>query len=181
MKFFFDTEFIERGPQYPIELISIGVVAEDGREYYAISTEFNPAHASPWVVVNVLSHLTGSSKTLKEIRRDLIEFCGEKPVFWSYYCDYDWVVLCQIFGTMMDLPEGWPMFCMDLKQLAVSEGNPILPDLPDATEHHALSDAREIKYRYDWLMGNTREARFLKTLTDEELKCVLERLKRDGW
>lgn len=31
MRYFYDTEFIEDG--HTIELISIGVVAEDGREY----------------------------------------------------------------------------------------------------------------------------------------------------
>jgi 3' exoribonuclease, RNase T-like len=53
MKYFLDTEFIE-GPQDKrfcgikvgetkptIDLISIGLVSEDGREYYAISNEFN--------------------------------------------------------------------------------------------------------------------------------------------
>jgi uncharacterized protein YjfI (DUF2170 family) len=39
VKYFYDTEFIDNGRI--IDLISIGVVAEDGREYYAISTEFN--------------------------------------------------------------------------------------------------------------------------------------------
>ncbi len=40
MKFFLDTEFIEDGRT--IDLVSIGVVAEDGREFYAVSTEFDP-------------------------------------------------------------------------------------------------------------------------------------------
>lgn len=47
MKYFIDTEFIE-GTQKSIfnnkptiDLISIGIVAEDGREYYAISKDFN--------------------------------------------------------------------------------------------------------------------------------------------
>ena len=38
MKYFYDTEFIEDGST--IELISIGVVAEDGREYYAVSVSY---------------------------------------------------------------------------------------------------------------------------------------------
>jgi hypothetical protein len=44
----------------------------------------------------------------------------------------------------MDLPAGWPMFCMDLKQLAVSLGNPDLHALvpQDGPEHNALADAR---------------------------------------
>lgn len=37
MKYFFDTEFHEDGRT--IDLISIGIVAEDGREYYAINRE----------------------------------------------------------------------------------------------------------------------------------------------
>ena len=32
-----------------------------------------------------------------------------KPEFWGYYSDYDWVVTAQMFGTMMDIPKGWPM------------------------------------------------------------------------
>lgn len=39
MKYFIDTEFIEEPGL--IELISIGIVAEDGQEFYAISKEFN--------------------------------------------------------------------------------------------------------------------------------------------
>ena len=48
MKYFLDTEFLEGtqkkffGKTKPtIDLISIGLVAEDGREYYAISKDFN--------------------------------------------------------------------------------------------------------------------------------------------
>lgn len=43
MRYFYDTEFIEDG--HTIDLISIGVVAEDGRSYYAISKAFNPKKA----------------------------------------------------------------------------------------------------------------------------------------
>ena len=50
MKYFIDTEFIDR--EHVLDLISLGVVAEGGREFYAISTEFDPAHANalsvPW-------------------------------------------------------------------------------------------------------------------------------------
>ena len=55
MKYFYDTEFIDDGRT--IELISIGVAAEDGREYYAISTEFNPERAGRWVRAHVLPKL----------------------------------------------------------------------------------------------------------------------------
>ena len=37
--------------------------------------------------------------------------------FYGYYSDYDWVVFCQLFGRMMDLPKEFPMYCKDLKQM----------------------------------------------------------------
>lgn len=36
--------------------------------------------------------------------------------FYAYYADYDWVLLCSLFGRMIDLPKGFPMYCNDLKQ-----------------------------------------------------------------
>jgi len=38
------------------------------------------------------------------------------PEFYAYYADYDWVVFCWLFGRMIDLPKGFPMYCNDLKQ-----------------------------------------------------------------
>lgn len=55
MRYFYDTEFIDNGRI--IDLISIGVVAEDGREFYAVSTEFDPESAGRWVRHNVLPKL----------------------------------------------------------------------------------------------------------------------------
>jgi hypothetical protein len=64
---------------------------------------------------------------------------GPEPEFWAYYADYDWVALCQLYGTMMDLPKGWPMYCRDLKQVADERGATLPPQ--QGTEHHALADA----------------------------------------
>lgn len=146
MKFFYDTEFLERGPEHPIELISIAVVAEDGREIELANAEFDPARATPWLRENVLPHLPpqGSAawKTRREIAAALRAFVGlEIPEWWAYYADYDHVVLCQIFGDMMALPDGWPMFTRDLAQLREALGNPALPP-PVGSEHRALDDAR---------------------------------------
>jgi hypothetical protein len=55
MRYFYDTEFIEDGAT--IELVSIGVVAEDGREFYAVSSEFNEHRAGAWVRRHVLPQL----------------------------------------------------------------------------------------------------------------------------
>jgi hypothetical protein len=149
MKFWFDTEFFENGET--IRLISIGVVAEDGRTYYAETLgATNWASSSMWLMENVLPHLTGPKIERSQIARDLIEFMGEKPEIWAYYADYDWVALCQIFGTMLDLPKGWPMYCRDLKQLCDMSGNPTLPK-QGGTKHNALADARWNKQAWEWL------------------------------
>lgn len=139
MKFWFDTEFYEDGTK--IALISIGVVAEDGRTYYAETTGAHGwASVTPWLRENVHPHLRGPHVERKQIAADLVAFMGEKPEIWAYYADYDWVALCQLHGTMMQLPEGWPMYCRDVKQLCDSLGNPKLPE-QTSQEHEALADA----------------------------------------
>ena len=166
MKYFYDTEFIENGKT--IDLISIGIVAEDGRTYYAISNEFNGRKASEWVHENVIKqlpprHFTDQDsprtrdesrawKSRTRIKTDILTFIGDDiPEFWAYYADYDHVALCQLFGTMMDLPEGWPMYTRDIKQLCDSMGSPSLP-IQLENEHNALADAKWTKQAYEFLM-----------------------------
>ena len=104
MRYFYDTEFIDDG--YNIELISIGVVAEDGREYYAVSTEFNPERAGPWVRANVLPKLPSPASKLwrsrAQIRADLESFFdvdGDEPIeLWAWVGAYDHVALCQLWA-----------------------------------------------------------------------------------
>jgi hypothetical protein len=153
MKFWFDTEFIEDGKT--IDLISIGIVGEDGRELYCESSECDLSRASPWVRDNVIPHLQKRGKLLtrKQIAARLIDFCGSTPEIWAYYADYDWVALCQLFGTMMDLPKGWPMYCRDVKQLCDSLGNPTLP-AQTSQEHHALSDAVWTRRAWEFLQSD---------------------------
>jgi hypothetical protein len=151
-RYYVDTEFIEDGST--IDLLSIGVVCEDGRELYLESAAADHSKANPWVQENVLPHLTGDAVSRAVIAGELLKFTnhGEsKPEFWGYYCDYDWVALCQLYGCMVDLPGSWPMFCLDLKQLAVSLGDPDLPE-QSSTEHHALADARWNRDVHLWLL-----------------------------
>lgn len=198
MKYFIDTEFVE-GPQkenFPIslfrketpntiDLISIGMVSEDGREYYAISKDFNLTESWNrfqrdeqtmfekqngfegrkvyWLREKVLkpiyeefvlkeNNITNSvviingkrfseynfcysnfkrllnkyGKTNKQIAEEVQDFCitydstksveENNPEFYAYYADYDWVVFCWLFGKMIDLPNGFPKYCSDLKQ-----------------------------------------------------------------
>lgn len=160
MKLFIDTEFIESGHSRTIELLSIGIVSQDGHHLYAINADADLSHANDWVKANVLPHLNlGDGWDYRvsrdELAKQIRKFIGvDKPEFWGYYADYDWVVFCQIFGAMIDLPKGWPMYCRDIKQLCDERGNPTLP-AQVSTEHNALQDARWNKIAYEFLVKTT--------------------------
>jgi len=156
VKYFLDTEFIEAGPSFPLILLSVGLVSEDGREFYVVNEDAPLELANDWVKANVLPHLGGPKVSIRQIAPGIIHWLTDpKPEFWGYYADYDWVVFAQLFGTMMDLPGGWPMYCRDIKQLCDSLGNPRLPE-QSATEHNALNDARWNKQAYEFLTVEAR-------------------------
>lgn len=140
MKYWFDTEFIDDGKT--IDLISIGIISEDGRMYYAESNEFDEAKACEWVQKNVIAILDGGGKSRSQIRDEVRAFVGDDahPEFWTYYGAYDWVVFCQLWGTMLSLPPAWPNLCMDIKQLSIVMGNVRFPEQA-TTKHNALNDA----------------------------------------
>ncbi|OBJ06106.1 hypothetical protein A5660_00040 [Mycobacterium alsense] len=153
MRYFYDTEFIEDGRT--IELVSIGVVAEDGREYYAVSTEFDPERAGSWVRAHVLPKLPPPSSQLwrsrARIRADLEEFfgveTGEPIELWAWVGAYDHVALCQLWGAMPALPAAIPRFTRELRQLWEERGSPRMP--PRSREaHDALVDARDQLHRF---------------------------------
>lgn len=170
MKYFIDTEFMEDGRT--IELLSIGLVCEDGREFYGINPGADKSKANEFVRDAVIPHLYEdvrlpgreveiyealpqvlAQRILKFARlphADDPQFREKKPQFWGYFADYDWVVFCQLFGRMVDLPKGYPMYCMDIKQLCNHLGNPELPKQGKG-EHHALLDARWNKLAFEFL------------------------------
>jgi len=260
MKYFYDCEFLEGtqtkrflGIPYAktkptIDLISIGVVAEDGRELYLISKEFNLREAWDrydlkkeypddteegavsrkvyWIRENVLKPIfeelckqdrtyddgffvlkvidNFTYKNLKylinkygytnaEIAEKVKEFVynqtnedkyynelSSKPELYGYYSAYDHVVLCWLFGKMIDLPKGFPMYTIDVKQMLDEKikflqlfyiGGMIsaekdrlcsfeekldkvkaLPNYPKQTnKHNSLSDARWNKELYNFI------------------------------
>ena len=146
MRFFYDCEFIEDG--VTIDLVSIGVVDERGREYYAVSTEFNPERAGDWVRSHVLTKLPLPSdpawRSRTAIRRSLLEFftaSGDRVELWAWLAAYDHVALAQLWGPMPALPRALPRFTRDLRQRWEDAGRPTLPP-PPSDAHDALADAR---------------------------------------
>lgn len=159
-RYFYDCEFIEDGAT--IDLVSIGVVDETGREFYAVSAEFDETKAIPWVRDNVLDKLPSPSDSAwqmrKKIRDDLYEFLVA-PIrgssrgrieLWAWYAAYDHVALAQLWGAMPALPRAIPRMTKDLKQLWDELGRPGLPPAPP-DQHSALADARHNLARWEVL------------------------------
>lgn len=180
MKVFYDTEFLEDGKT--IELISIGMVAENGTTYQAYNSEMPTERIKNhhWLMGNVVPHLplvngvgeidgkkyfTLDYKDVNvkprwvianEVRTWLRSF--DSLELWAYYCSYDHVALAQMFGPMVNLPMGIPMFTNDLRQLIGLVGKvtglskqQLMPKYPDHVEHDALSDARQVMMHYNHL------------------------------
>lgn len=181
MKYFYDTEFHEDGKT--IDFISIGMVAEDGREFYRVSNEFDTRRVAKneWLMDNVMSsiehdkfvvadfygkplvrdiYVTDPNAYSKaQIAWDLASFVGgdRNAEFWAWYGAYDHVCLAQLFGKMIDLPNMIPMYTNDLKTLVQLAGNPQLPKQAEGL-HNALEDAKQNKVRYDKLVGILTES-----------------------
>lgn len=174
MKIMYDTEFLER-PGGTISPISIGMVREDGKEYYAVYDDMPTLEIArnEWLMENVMtsidheqftSHVTGTGQPVRDfhikdvnakpqslIRMEILAFVHDVwPDWWAWYGAYDHVVLCQTFGRMIDLPANFPMFTSDLKQFVKLAGNPHMPQQP-AGKHNALEDARFNWERYNFL------------------------------
>lgn len=186
-RYCYDTEFLEDGST--IELISIGIVADDGREYYAVNRDFRWRRIAsrnwwaPWTwtvrhqwladnVVPSLPNLHGDARMhygndgplglidwqspLMKSRdriasgvRDFLLDGDSEPELWAYYGAYDHVVLCQLWGRMIDLPSGIPMFTRDLMQEIDRLG--VEPPEQAAGQHNALADARWVHTSLDWM------------------------------
>lgn len=146
MKYFMDTEFAETGNEInpTIDLISIGIVCEDGRELYIENEDYDPSHGNTFVNTQVIPKLLGPKRSLAEISKRIVKFVGDDtPEFWAYYADYDWVVFCWMYGGMLELPDRFPKLCMDLQQWWIQLGRPdVKPKQEENVSHHALMDAR---------------------------------------
>jgi hypothetical protein len=167
----YDTEFLEDGRT--IELISIGIVCEDGREYYAINSDMDTERVKndQWLLENVWLHLPLDRagqldvtdtrvKPKSVIANDVRELVlssenSSGPELWAYFAAYDHVALAQLWGKMIDLPQGIPRYSHDLKQEMdrVGVASSAVPKPPNA--HDALADAR---WNLEMLRAIRREA-----------------------
>lgn len=149
-----DFEFVEDG--ITIEPLSIGIVRHvDGLELYR---EFDVGvdvlnRANKFVRDNVIPHLrwiNGDKSAIKprfdiatEVQKFLLD--APPPRIWTWFGSYDWIAFAQLWGRMVDLPKGFPMFTTDLRVVLEWEamrGREFELPRQIGTEHHALEDAR---------------------------------------
>jgi hypothetical protein len=159
MRYWLDTEFIEN--ESGLYLVSIGIVSHNGDEYYAEDEACDLDQGCQWFQQNVVPHLAMEDltnvKSAAQIARDIRAFVGNDPYpeFWGYFADYDWVLFCRLFGGMLKLPDNWPQYCLDLKQLCYDSGSTFPLPPPDekldrGPIHHALADARWTKRAWEY-------------------------------
>lgn len=171
-KIFFDTKFT--GLHQNTSLISIGLVSECGKTFYAELTDYDKGQVDDWLQENVINNLTLTNcsdedwLTEFEIKGDETLVLANKETtkkyldvwlrqfdeveIWSDCLSYDWVLFCQIFGHAFNVPKNVYYIPFDISTLFHAKG--IDPDInreefsgmtEGSQKHNALWDAKVIK------------------------------------
>jgi hypothetical protein len=140
MRLHVDTEFTDF---IDCDLISIALVADDGREFYGERSDYNDAACSAFVREAVLPQLgqhPGRVFTREELRTALLawldQFAGEPERFFCMDYAGDWDLLIDLLD---EVPPGWqglligPLIDYDRLETYFREHK---------GRHHALGDAR---------------------------------------
>ena len=173
-KLFFDTEFT--GLHQKTTLISIGIISDCGKTFYAELTDYDKEQINDWLEQNVIVNLyltendnaafldkwliKGDTKTVKEaLTAWIAQF--EQVEIWSDCLSYDWVLFNQIFGHAFSIPKNVYYIPFDICTLFKVKG--IDPDInreqysemvQGNLKHNALWDAKVIKSCYEKLITN---------------------------
>ncbi len=144
-KVFFDTEFT--GLHQNTTLISIGLVSECGKRFYAELTDYHTDQVNDWLQVNVIDKLrfTDQEETpsgfngnfnVQNIKGSKARVAAalstwfsqfEKVEIWSDCLAYDWVLFCQLWGHAFNIPSNVFYIPFDLATLFKLKG--IDPDI----------------------------------------------------
>ena len=134
MNLFFDTEFT--GLHAGTTLVSIGIVAENRKKFYAEFSDYDESQCDYWIKENVLNQtiLGGNDILAKRLGEDseTMVILGSKSdiqyelgewlkqfdsvQFVSDVCHYDMVLLIDIFGGAFDLPKNVSAVCHEINQ-----------------------------------------------------------------
>jgi hypothetical protein len=164
-KLFLDTEFT--GLHQATTLISLGIVSECGKTFYAEFTDYDRTQLDDWLEENVIAntwvaknnpitpmgeivteelkwadvHVFGNSDYIKPfLEKWLSQF--ENVVIWSDCLAYDWVLFNQIWGHAFSIPKNIYYIPMDI--CTVFEMQDIDPDI-SREEYCEIETFREEK------------------------------------
>lgn len=156
MRYFYDTEFDQTATGY--DLISIGVVAEDGRTFEAVSAEadWERIRQNSWLMENVVRHLPPESewKQRRSIAEELFMFLTEDdrpPELWGWFSSWDHTCLTKLYGGIPS-PDWLPDFTHDLRAVIeyVDLPRSVFRSLPIfEVDHSALGGAQKTKETFD--------------------------------
>ncbi|HDS1738701.1 3'-5' exoribonuclease [Pseudomonas putida] len=141
MRLFLDCEFTELSQQ--AKLISLALVAEDGREFYVeVVDAWREEDCSEFVKEIVLPQLWGGEYAMPIIdaRAALLRFLatyGEELEIVTDAPAYDWELFCELAYDDGKWPQNVRNFPTDATTLTATNDGEELP-------HHALLDARVI-------------------------------------
>lgn len=107
-------------------------------------------------------HVKSRAQIAHEVRGFVLSFPA--PQLWSWFGAYDHVVVCQLFGSMVDLPAEFPMFTCDIEQERVRLGVPE-SDLPRQREGH---HSAQFDVQHHWAV--IRHLDQVRRLREEEHK-----------
>lgn len=156
---FFDTEFTTLNPNGYPALISIGLVAQDGREFYAELTDtWDEGICSDFVLDVVLPQLEGGEYRMTEAQLAIrlkawIEGMSDEVVLRSDAPGMDWPWVLNLFQN-----HGWPQnmrnkcgtifFDEFQQQIGYNQGLENFWKINAARQHHALVDARGLLFAW---------------------------------
>jgi hypothetical protein len=176
-KIFFDTEFT--GLHQNTTLISIGLISECGKTFYAELTDYDKSQIDDWLQKNVIDNLKfkdelstrvfwndgvntemfGDTEMLKMLLRKWLEQF-ESIEIWSDCLSYDWVLFNQIFGHAFNIPENVYYIPFDICTLFYAKGidadisREAFAEMSEGSQkHNALWDAKVIRQCFNNLQG----------------------------
>ncbi len=183
MRIYLDSEFT--GLHQGTTLISLGIISDDGRSFYAEFSDYNNAQLEDWHRENVIPHLwyghlyevTPKADSIYPIHyymkgsRQQVAFAlsgwiaqWDAVEVWGDCLAYDWVLFCQLFGGGAEcLPRNVYYIPFDLCTLLKVKG--LDPDMRReelsgpvvGQKHNALYDAGVIAMAVKRLLGELPE------------------------
>ena len=188
MNIYFDTEFT--GLHKNTTLISIGLISEDNKTFYAELNDYDKSQVDDWIQENVIDNLKYNKKELNEIasvngnnifrsrivgnkdeiKEGLNEWLSQfdSVELISDVCHYDMILFVDLFGNAFHIPNNVCPCCYDINQDISIYYNITLQEAFDKSREEILKENNiEIN-------GDKHNSLYDAKVIKEIYKCVKE-------